>query len=394
MSKKQKSTTNQTVTSTPTNPQFAQAPTEALSGQIQSLAGQNPQSFVAGPQGLNTQAFDLFGQIGGQAPGWLNQAANTNTGYNPATMQAAQVGDAAQANAATAAQNMGSYFNPFLSQVAGNTVADMGRGLQLAQNTHGQGANLAGQYGGSRQGVLDANVTRDYFDRMGSTLGNLYAQGFNTAAGFGDADANRQTGTSQFNAGQSNAITMLQAQLDQQANASNQDAQNSAWQFGANQGMQKAGLLANMGQFGLGGLLDAGGTQQQLAQQQAQAPLSLLQLLTQANGAQPYGLFNGSTQNINGTTTQKGSFLDGVGKIAQIGANAASLFSDVRLKQDVRPAGTDARGRNWYDYRYIWDAPGTVRRGVLAHEVAEHEPGAVGLHPSGFLMVDYAKLEG
>ena len=69
-----------------------------------------------------------------------------------------------------------------------------------------------------------------------------------------------------------------------------------------------------------------------------------------------------------------------------------SIFSDARLKTDIQPVGCDASGRQWYDYRYVWDAPATVRRGVLAQEILQSDPDAVTVRPLGFLMVNYGKL--
>jgi hypothetical protein len=67
------------------------------------------------------------------------------------------------------------------------------------------------------------------------------------------------------------------------------------------------------------------------------------------------------------------------------------MFSDVRLKADIEPVGV-VNGRNWYRYRYLWDEPGTVQLGVMAQEIAASDPQAVVVHPSGYLMVDYGRL--
>lgn len=81
-----------------------------------------------------------------------------------------------------------------------------------------------------------------------------------------------------------------------------------------------------------------------------------------------------------------------VGNIPGGGNNPtpASRYSDARLKEDIERIGTRA-GHNWYRFRYVWDAPGTVREGVMAHEVKVTHPEAVG-QSQGYLTVDYAKL--
>jgi hypothetical protein len=392
---KTKTTQTQSSTSTPTNPEFVTRGAEGLAGNIQNLAGQDPKSFFAGPSDLQNQAFGAFAGLGAQGLGWLSNAAGMagqQGGYNPALMTAASSGPVAQATAQDGYRNLGNYQNPFENTVVNNTMGDLDRARQLTQNQNGQGAIMSGQYGGSRQGVMDANADEGFLRSVGSTLGNLRYQGFNTAIGASGADADRSTSVSVANTLAQNQAAEAEAQRQQQAALANQGATNTASQYSGAQDMQRAQLLAQLGQYGLGGMMDAGGVQQGIAQQQAGAPLTVQQMLSGSYGSLPLGLFNGNTSTGTGTATQQGSFLDTVGKIAQIGATAAPMFSDRRLKVDVRPLGTDAKGRDWYDYRYAWDASDVTRRGVMAQEIMASDPDAVSTHESGFLMVDYSKL--
>lgn len=66
--------------------------------------------------------------------------------------------------------------------------------------------------------------------------------------------------------------------------------------------------------------------------------------------------------------------------------------SDRRLKTDIGRVGDDPRGFGIYNFRYLWDDPGTHRVGVMADEVASIVPEAVSMHPAGFAMVDYGAL--
>lgn len=84
--------------------------------------------------------------------------------------------------------DVGSYMNPFLNTVAGNTVNDMERARQMAQMQNSNAATAASAFGGSRQGIVEAETNRNYFDRLGNTLGSLYATGFDTAAGLAGRD--------------------------------------------------------------------------------------------------------------------------------------------------------------------------------------------------------------
>lgn len=74
-------------------------------------------------------------------------------------------------------------------------------------------------------------------------------------------------------------------------------------------------------------------------------------------------------------------------------SNAASRIripSDLRLKQDIVELATLANGLRLYRYRYIGDR--TFYVGVMAQEVAQIDPAAVGQDANGFLSVDYARL--
>ena len=70
------------------------------------------------------------------------------------------------------------------------------------------------------------------------------------------------------------------------------------------------------------------------------------------------------------------------------GTGAAAMFSDRRLKRNVRKIGTLGK-LNLYSYTYLW---GTFAIGVMADEVKALIPDAVIRHESGFDMVDYSKI--
>lgn len=96
----------------------------------------------------------------------------------------------------------------------------------------------------------------------------------------------------------------------------------------------------------------------------------------------------------NTTTTQKtsGSIAGGLGGLLSAAASAktAGLFSDERLKTDIRKVGEEPDGLGVYEYRYIWGGP--VQRGVMAQEVANIRPWALGAEKAGFMTVNYGAL--
>lgn len=63
-----------------------------------------------------------------------------------------------------------------------------------------------------------------------------------------------------------------------------------------------------------------------------------------------------------------------------------SLFSDERLKMNIRRVGRTDAGTAIYIYQYIWGGP--VMMGVLAQDVPE----AAEMDPSGYLKVDYREV--
>ena len=67
------------------------------------------------------------------------------------------------------------------------------------------------------------------------------------------------------------------------------------------------------------------------------------------------------------------------------------IISDIRLKENIEPAGTDSlTGLNLYYFNYKW---GVKRfRGVMAQEVMDLFPEAVYTSGAGWLGVYYEKL--
>jgi hypothetical protein len=96
----------------------------------------------------------------------------------------------------------------------------------------------------------------------------------------------------------------------------------------------------------------------------------------------------------NPTASGIGAGLAGAGTIAQFlpflsGGGGGGMFSDERLKEEIRPVGKLRDGQNVYSYRYKGDPRTQI--GLLAQEVERVHPDAVTTHPSGYKMVDYGR---
>jgi hypothetical protein len=352
--KKSKSTTDETFdkldtetgteTSTPNAPDWYSQPWQSLFGKGAALGDMDPSSFIPGATGNQKLAFNRAPTLGATGGAYLGDAAaaikapenGMAYGYNPAEMTAAQAGPASHAEAARSIGYLGDYQNPFEDQVVQGAIGDMDRGRKLAAADAGHSAIIAGGYGGSRQGVVEKGLNRDFLDRVGSVSGNLRSQGFGQALSAADSDANRVTGVSTFNAGSDNDIGKFNASLAQQGAIANQGAKNQAWQYGAGANdtaaarrLQAAGMLGDIGQTSgsedranLATLGDIGGVERGILGEQAAAPLTLQQYLAQLLNQAPTDAFVGRTNNSSSTGTSTGKSTS-VNKSKGIGVSAS-----------------------------------------------------------------------
>lgn len=81
----------------------------------------------------------------------------------------------------------------------------------------------------------------------------------------------------------------------------------------------------------------------------------------------------------------------GMNNLFNLGGSLGSayLFSDPRLKTNVKRIGTHPLGIGIYSYEYLW---GESSIGVMSDELERVMPQAVSIHPSGYKMVNYAYL--
>jgi hypothetical protein len=203
---------------------------------------------VAGFTDDQNAAFNTVRQLPNQYGGMVANAnqALTNAatpvqpqGYNPATFQASQAQAAMMPSAqgydaASGASNMAQYQNPFTEQVINAGMNDLNRSYQMSLSGIGARAAGAGAYGGSRQGVAEAEAAKNFMDSAGQLSAGLRSQGFNTAAGLGQGDAASQNAARAFGAGSQNAAASQNSRLATQAALANAASQNAALEASAN----------------------------------------------------------------------------------------------------------------------------------------------------------------
>ena len=67
--------------------------------------------------------------------------------------------------------------------------------------------------------------------------------------------------------------------------------------------------------------------------------------------------------------------------------------SDRKLKENIDEVGISPDGYKIYEFSYKADKSHTRYRGTMAQDVVKINPMAVGIHPEGYLTVDYNKID-
>jgi hypothetical protein len=198
-------------------------------------------------------------------------------------------------NTPTIAAGMGTYQNPFTQSVIDRAMADVGRTTAMQQEANKAAAARAGAFGGSRQGLVEAETNAAAQRTLGDLSANLNMQGFNTAAQLAGQDiSNRMAGASGALSG-AGALANIGTSGFNMGNT----IQNQQWQQGmADRLMRQQVIDDARSQFG--GF--------------ASSPQNYAGLLAQVLGGSPLNNAGTST-----TTTQPG-LLGLLGGLASIGS--------------------------------------------------------------------------
>jgi hypothetical protein len=234
---------------------------------VQQFAGFNPM-YQAGEEALVNTALAGPGITG-------TDLAAQMAAYGGVYQPAMQTANLANLSLGQGPGTIGSYMNPFTSQVRANALADLESARRAAIQQTGERATQARAFGGSRQGVAEA-LTNAGFARQAGTLGTtLNEQAFNQAVQMQAADLARQ----------------------QQVQAANQAAGLQGAQLRLAGAGQLGSLAAQQQALRLGGaqaVMGAGGARQALDQQQMDAirniGLQRLGIVQSSLGAQPANL--------------------------------------------------------------------------------------------------------
>ena len=267
------------------------------------------------------------------------QGTQAAMGYQPQQISAtdysaAQMGPAGQ----VAGADLSAYTNPYETQVVQQSLSDLGGAQEKALNQMGAQATAARAFGGSRQGIAEAETRKAFADQAARTVSGLRQSGYQQAQQLAGQDIGRQM----------------------QVSAANQAALNQQRQFGAAQGMaaqqlnQGAGLQGAQFRLGAAGQMgnlgqQAFGTSQAIQQQQMQQGLmqqGLMQQLIDAARGQYAGAVGAPQQSLGlplaalgaapvpQTTTQTQK--PGLFNYLQLGASLCWVAREVYGKDDPK----------------------------------------------------------
>ena len=348
---KTKQTTNTTAsrTTTPNVPGYIQSPVQSYYNNLSSLFSM-PQSQSFGPSTNQQAAFNGAAGLTGNPN--IGAANNATAGFlNYSAPQLLNM-------------DLSGYTNPWQQNVIDAGLSDLERFRGMGINQGASDATRSGAFGGSRHGVADSLTNEAALRSAGDLVANLRSQGFLNAQNAAFQDIGNRMSGDQLRLG-------------------------AAGQLLAGGQAADANARANIGTQA-----DLGAQERAISQENdpTNARMMYLQNLFSLLGINPAALIGeSSTGTENSTTIQKNtpSLIDSLGRLLEAGASAGIKFSDRRLKKDVEFHHADANGLNWYEFRYLWGDEKHL--GVMADEAP---PEAVSVHPSGYLMVDYAMLGG
>lgn len=301
-------------------------------------------------------------------------------------------------------EDLDRFLNPYIKAALETTSDEMARVAQQDRLRQNAGMVSKGAFGGSRQAIEDAELTRNLLDRTGSMFKQGMSEGYDRALSNYMQEAARKLQAGQFN--ESQRLQGFNSNRDQ-FNQEQNRLQSAAAGLG-----NLASIESNIASQDVERLLRTGAAKQ--TQKQNLLDFAYQQFLEQRDW--PYqqlerlsGIVSGSPSKGAITMVDKPNPLAqiaGVGLSLATGGmggsaaaagggsfNAAAAanglpWSDEQLKEDITPVGRK-NGFTVVEFRYLG---GSNRyRGVLAQEVQEKMPEAVA-ERDGYLSVDYDKI--
>ena len=381
------------------------------------------------------QAYDPTQALQGMAQEQFRPTIAPVTGYQAPTIEATAGPQAAQIGQVSTpqfqgllGQDIGAYQSPYQQQVIDLAMGDIQKQADIARGGSQDRAIRAGAFGGSRSAILESESQKPYAEAMAQTAAGLRQSGFQQAQQAAQSDLARQQQLGIFGAGQQQQRAIQQAQFGQQAGmfgaelGQQRNLQQAQMQQQRQMGgldiagraaltqpqlemqarAQRAGLLGGLqGQQTQGlGLLGGIGQQQQGLQQQGLGAARGEFNRALGYGQQQLGLLQGGLGtplvSTTGSASERGISGKGVGEGAAAIGTIMKLFSDKKLKENIKPIGKSANGHNLYTWDWNEKAKGlgidSPTTGVIAQEVMKYMPEAVFKDTTGYYKVNYGVL--
>jgi len=200
-------------------------------GVANTAAGYKPQTVTAGTYGGAVVDPAALAQAASLARTTIRDVTNQGvTGSAVAKEALQQIAPVAAKNIrdVTAGsflnQNISQYMNPYTQEVTNQALSDLERARQLEQQRTAAQATAAKAFGGSRQGVAEAETNRAYGENAARLLAQQNAAGYEAAQRASEADLARQMQAAQLNQAKDLATTQQSLQLAGQFGLANQDA--------------------------------------------------------------------------------------------------------------------------------------------------------------------------
>jgi hypothetical protein len=189
-------------------------------------------------------------------------------------------------------QNIQAYMNPYTKAVTEQSLQDLERSRQLEQVKTSAQATAAKAFGGSRQGVAEAETNRAYGENAARLLAQQNAAAYQNAQQISEADLGRMMQAQQLNQAKDLATTQQSLQLAGQFGLANQDAALRA-------ALANQGVDVSTGQLNTQNAQQAALANQAAYNQMAQFNAGLAQQTGMANqaAANQAGQFGASAQN-------------------------------------------------------------------------------------------------
>ena len=347
------------------------------------------------------QAFNQVGAFDPQAA--LAGTAGLSAGEKSAITQAQSLLNTQPAFLTSAKQNLGGLMDQAIDPTALQTIQD------IAQ-TGGTNPLLEAQIGNAIEGAVN-KATSQY--ALGGRLGS---DSFAGALGAGIVGAAAPVLAQNLQRDRALELDAAQSLLA----GSEADARTRLAAIGAapsllgadqaliSQAAQLGGLARGVDQAALDAIAAQANQQNILDQNELNAYLSaaglgsgLFGTTTTKSGGAPSALNQGLGGALAGAglaqTIGSSAFTPAMGALGGGGLGLLGFLSDRRLKKDIKQIGTHANGLAMYSWQWNDEAQSRgfdiyPTEGFMAQEAREVYPQHVHVHPSGYLMLDYASL--